>query len=242
MIEFKNVFFSYTKDNIILNNISFHIPVGSKISIVGESGCGKSTILKLISGLYCPTAGDIYINGIALNDSSLHNVRQQISYIPQQSQLFPFSIYDNITCGHDIPSDVINNSCEIAQLTKLLTSLPNGLNTIVGEGGNTLSGGEKQRISIARALSKDFSILLMDEATSALDSETENKIMNYIDSLRGNKTIINVTHKLKNAVNSDIIFYFKDNKIIESGTHTQLINLNGYYSKLYQVQNILEVL
>lgn len=241
-VEFRGVSFGYTKDKRSIRDVSFKVPRGSKVAIVGESGSGKSTILKLIAGLYEVEEGEVFVFGANIKSSDLSCVRKEISYIPQEAQLFPVSIYENITCGHTIPREKVIDACKASQLCTLINNLPEGIDTNIGEQGSKLSGGEGQRVAIARAIAKDASIFLLDEATSALDGKTESDILKFFDSLAGRKTIIFVTHKLANAVNADLIICMKNGQISEAGTHQELIKADNYYAGLYKIQNMLEVL
>lgn len=237
-IEFKNVTFGYSENKNILENISFKIPYRSKVVIVGESGCGKSTVLKLMAGLYEISSGQILFFGTNLSKRDNRNL---ISFVSQEDMLFPVSIYENITCGHPMTDENVLKACKGAQLESLIHTLPEGIHSNIGEWGNKLSGGERQRISIARAIAKDAPLFLLDEATSALDGETENAILNFFDTEMDKKTIVYVTHKTKHAVDADLIICMKKGKIAEIGIHDSLIKQDGYYANLYKLQNILEV-
>jgi len=241
-VEFRNVTFGYSENNNILENVSFKVQSGTKVAIVGESGCGKSTVLKLIAALYPISAGEILFFGSDLKDIDLNCIRNTISFIPQESQLFPVSICENITCGHPMVMENVTAACKAAQLESLINTLSAGIYTNIGEHGNKLSGGERQRICIARAIAKNAPLFLLDEATSALDGQTESAILEFFDTLKGTKTIIFVTHKIKNAINADLVICMKNGQICEIGTHEQLIKADGYYARLYKLQNMLEVL
>jgi ABC-type multidrug transport system fused ATPase/permease subunit len=241
-VEFRNVTFGYTENKKSLKNVSFKVYKGSKVAIVGESGCGKSTILKLIAGLYPVDQGEVFVFGTGVKSSNLSQIRSAISCIPQEAQLFPVSIFENIACGHKITEEKVKRACKASHLEALINSLPHGINTNIGEHGSKLSGGERQRICIARALAKDAPLFLLDEATSALDGQTESHILSFFDALTGAKTIISVTHKLANAVNADLIICLKNGRICETGTHSELIEAGNYYAGLYKLQNMIEVL
>lgn len=241
-VEFRNVSFGYTENKNIIDNISFKVQSGSKVAIVGESGCGKSTVLKLIAGLYPINSGQILFSGSDLENMDLICIRKYISFIPQESQLFPVSIYENISCGHPLAVENVMAACKAAQLESLINNLSAGIYTNIGEHGNKLSGGERQRICIARAIAKNAPLVLLDEATSALDGQTESAILEFFDTLKATKTIIFVTHKIKNAINADLVICIKNGQICESGTHENLIKADGYYARLYKFQNMLEVL
>lgn len=237
-IEFRNVTFGYSENKNILENISFKIPSGSKVVIVGESGCGKSTVLKLMAGLYQISSGEIFFFGTNLSKRDNRNL---IAFVSQEALLFPVSIYENITCGHPMAEEDVLKACKGAQLESLIRTLPEGIHSNIGECGNKLSGGERQRISIARAIAKDAPLFLLDEATSALDGETEIAVLKFFHTVMNKKTIIYVTHKTKHAIDADLVICMKNGKTAEIGTHESLIKQDGYYSNLYKLQNILEV-
>lgn len=240
-VSFNDVSFRYDENKSCIEHISFEVQKNSKIAIVGESGCGKSTLLKLIAGLYPIDRGEIDVYGSNVSQSDPAALRNCMAYVPQEPQLFPVSIFENITCGHPIPTETVLAACQAAQLDTVVEKLPQGIHSSVGECGGNLSGGERQRISIARALAKDAPLVLLDEATSALDQKTESAIMEYFDSLRNHHTLIMVTHKLKNAANADRIYCMQDGRICESGSHDQLMHSGGYYARLYTLQNMPEV-
>jgi ATP-binding cassette, subfamily B, bacterial len=241
-VEFRSVTFNYNENKNCIKDVSFKIYKGSKVAIVGESGCGKSTVLKLIAGLYPAEKGEINIFGTPLKNEYLMYVRSIISYVPQEAQLFPVSIYENITCGHEMEEERVMNACRASQLEELISSLPQGIKTDIGEQGSKLSGGERQRICIARAVAKDGALFLLDESTSALDAQREAAILKYFQAMDKSKTIISVTHKLANAVKADYIICMKNGEICETGTHEQLLKADNYYAGLYKLQNMLEVL
>ena len=184
-----NISFSY-EDNIVIKNLSLSVKPGEYIGIVGGSGCGKSTILKILAGLYEPDCGEIIIAG----RRSPEKIRENVAIVMQHNSLFPLSIRENITCGHDISEEKVWAACENASLTKWIASLPDGLNTHVGERGNQVSGGQAQRIQIARALCKDAPIILLDEPVSALDQDTGHSVLTALNKLTDGKTVIHVTH------------------------------------------------
>ena len=184
-----NISFSY-EDNIVIKNLSLSVKPSEHIGIVGGSGCGKSTVLKILAGLYEPDCGEIIIAG----GRSPEKIRENVAMVMQHNSLFPLSIRENITCGHDISEEKVWAACENASLTKWIASLPDGLNTHVGERGNQVSGGQAQRIQIARALCKDAPIILLDEPVSALDQDTGYSVLTALNKLTDDKTVIHVTH------------------------------------------------
>lgn len=189
-IIMKNIVYSYG-DKRILDGFSLIVEDGENIGITGPSGCGKSTLLKLIAGLYSPDSGQIIVAG----ESKPVDIRKKVSIVMQTNNLFPLTIRDNITCGHDIPEEKIKDACETAQLTEWIDSLPDGIDTFVGERGNKVSGGQAQRIAIARAIVKNAEVILLDEPTSALDDDTGGALLKALNALTAGKTVVNVSHR-----------------------------------------------
>ena len=204
-----NISFSY-EDNIVIKNLSLKVRPNEHIGIIGDSGCGKSTILKLLAGLYEPDCGKLIIAG----ESIPQRIREQVALVMQHNCLFPLSIRDNITCGHNIPEKNILTACENASLTQWITSLPKGLDTNVGERGNQVSGGQAQRIQIARALCKNAPIVLLDEPISALDKDTGHSVLSALNKLMAGKTVIHVTHHPETLDSSYTIYRMKGGKLI----------------------------
>ena len=204
-----NISFLY-ESNVVFQNLSLTVRPGEHIAIVGDSGCGKSTILKILAGLYEPDCGRIIIAGESLPE----NIREQVALVMQHNCLFPLSIRDNITCGHDIPEELIWSACENASLTKWIEKLPEGLDTNVGERGGQVSGGQAQRIQIARALCKDAPIILLDEPVSALDKDTKHSILNALNKLMEGKTVIHVTHHPETLDSSYTIYRMEGGKLV----------------------------
>ena len=216
-IEFKNIFFSYTGDEkYVLENINFKFKRGSSIGIMGKSGAGKSTLIDLVVGILNPSSGDIYIDGKKYNVIP-ESLKRQIGYISQNVFLFDASIADNIIMSNskydDKEKELILNSIQDADLSEMIDNLPEGIDTLVGENGINLSGGQKQRIAIARALYRKSKILVLDEATSNLDTQTENKIIESINRLKGDITLIIVSHRLSILESCDQIFEIKNNNL-----------------------------
>ncbi len=233
-ITFKGVSFGYNKKNKVLDDISFVVNSGSKVALVGQSGSGKSSIINLISRFYDPINGEILINEENIKDLSLNSLRKNISLVSQETIIYNKSFMDNIRFGNlDAPDHKIKKAAMNADIHEFIVKSLNGYNTIVGEGGNTLSGGQKQRISIARAILKDAPILLLDEATSSLDAETESQINKTLETLIKNKTTITIAHRLSTIINSDQIILISKGKVVDVGSHKQLINSSDYYKKLH---------
>lgn len=189
-IKLENVSFSY-EERMVLSDITLIIGKGENIGIIGESGCGKSTLLKLISGLYSNQSGKLVVAW----QTEPEKIRKNVAMVMQTGFLFPASIRDNITCGHSVTEEKLLCACEAAQLSEWIATLPDGLDSFVGERGNKVSGGQAQRIAIARAIVKDAPIVLLDEVTSALDEKTEEFLMNALTSLTVGKTVIHVSHR-----------------------------------------------
>lgn len=236
-IEFKNIAFAYTPERPIIKNISFDIDSNQKIAIVGSSGSGKSTILKLLFRFYDANEGAIFIDGQDISKVTQHSLRSSIGVIPQDTVLFNMSIYENIRYGRvDASDEDIQQAIRLAHLDDFITQLPEGSDTIVGERGLKLSGGEKQRVSIARAILKRPRIMIFDEATSSLDSKSEQGILEAIEEISQDQTTLVIAHRLSTIVNADKIIVLEQGEIIEQGTHQSLLNDQGKYAQLWQIQ------
>ncbi|MEN2984119.1 MAG: ABC transporter ATP-binding protein [Dictyoglomaceae bacterium] len=240
-IEFQNVYFSYDRTNEVLKDISFSIKKGEKVAIVGGSGSGKSTIIKLILGLYKPTKGNIKILGVNINDWDLYSLREKISVANQDIYLFPESVKENIRYGKYFATDEEIKEVTLKMLAyDFIVSDLGGFEEEIGERGLKLSGGEKQRIALSRFLLRDnCEIYLLDEATSALDAETEIQIQNILKEELKNKTVLISAHRFSSIKFVDRILVLDKGKIVEEGTHEELLNRKGIYYKLYfkQLEN-----
>ena len=235
-IEFKDVSFAYDKDNV-LNNISFTINKGERIGFVGSSGSGKSTIFKLLTKLYSLNEGKILIDGEDINNISNKTLRKNISLISQNPYIFNFSILDNLKIGNlDASNDEVIESCKKADIYDVIMDLDDKFNTFVGEGGVMLSGGEKQRLAIARTLLKKSNVILFDEATSALDNVTQDKVQKAIYGLDKDKTILIIAHRLSTVNKCDRIIVVDDGNIVDIGTHKELYKRCGKYRELYDCE------
>ncbi len=235
VIDINNISFTYPNSNeITLKNISLQISRGSAIGLIGESGAGKSTIVDLILGLMEPSSGEIMVDGINIH-KNLSAWQQKIGYIPQSIYLADETLKSNVAFGlpeEEIDEDKVIKALKMAQLESLVDQLPDGLNTLLGEHGTRLSGGQRQRVGIARALYHDPDVLVMDEATSALDNLTEKEISKSIDSLKGDRTIIMIAHRLSTVKNCDILYLMKEGVIFESGTYDELVKNNQEFKKM----------
>lgn len=242
-IELNNITFRYGSRSPVLNNISIKIPKGKKVALVGESGSGKTTISKLLLKYYTPEEGKIIINGYNIEELDLYNLRENISYVPQNVELFSGSIRENITLGKSNASyEEIKGACENAGCKEFIEKLPGKYDTFLEEAGGGLSGGEKQRIAMARALIKKPSFLILDEATSNLDFISEAKIFDTLFKKGKNITMLMIVHRLSTIRSCDIIYVMDKGKIVEEGDHESLLKKKGYYYKLYisQVGSIEE--
>ena len=238
-IEFNDVHFSYNPDRLILSNFSLQISKGTQIAIVGETGSGKSTIARLLFRFYDPQQGNIYIDKQKISDVTLNSLHQNIGVVPQDTVLFNDTILYNLKYGNQNANfDQIQSAAKSACIDDFINSLPDGYNTVVGERGLKLSGGEKQRIGIARTILKDASIMLLDESTSSLDYTTEKKILANLKKDKKNSTMIVISHRLSAITDVDKIIVLNFGKIIEQGTHLELMNAEGEYFKLWQNQDV----
>lgn len=235
--EFKNVSFSYEKDEPILKDINFKINANETVSFVGKSGSGKSTIFNLLCKLYEPNKGEITIDGININELDKDSIRGNISIINQSPYIFNMSIRENLSLvKEELTEDEMIEACKMACLHDFIMTLPKGYDTIVGEGGVSLSGGQRQRLAIARALVQKTEIILFDEATSALDNETQRDIQNAIQNMQGEYTILIIAHRLSTVINSNRLIFIEDGKVLDIGTHKELLKKNKSYKRLYDLE------
>lgn len=235
-IKFENVTFGYHPDRPILRHLSLVIPAGQKVAIVGPSGCGKSTILRLLFRFYDVQEGRILIDNQDIRDVSLQSLREAIGVVPQDTPLFNNTIEHNIRYGNmKASSEEVRNAARKARIHDIVNALPAGYETMVGERGMMISGGEKQRMAVSRLILKDPPLLFFDEATSALDTHTETTLLQEINSILKEKsrTSVFVAHRLRTIFDSDKIIVLQDGRVAESGTHTRLLEKGGLYNRLW---------
>lgn len=232
-IKIENLDFRYGNRELVLQNVSMDFSKGKKIAIVGESGCGKTTLAKLLLSFYRPERGKVMIDGKNLSEYSIASVRKHIAYIPQDIFLFADTIYNNLKFGNeDVTDEEVKDACELCCADEFIEKLPMKYDTMVEENGNNLSGGQKQRLAIARALLKKPDILIMDEATSNLDTITEESIKRTIQNFSDTMTCIIIAHRINTIKNCDYIYVMDKGRIIEQGTHQSLLEEDGVYRKL----------
>lgn len=242
-VQLKNVHFSYPgRSAVVLDDLTLDIPAGSFVALVGHSGCGKSTVISLASRLYHPTSGFVTVDGVDLEDLDPHTLRTQLSIVAQEPVLFSGSIRENLCMGlplhEEVSDERIAKACQDANIESLISSLPEGYNTALGNKGVQLSGGQRQRIAIARTLLRNPKILLLDEATSALDSESEHLVQEALDKAAEGRTTISVAHRLSTIQRADKIFVLEAGKLVESGTHSELLQKKGKYSQFVKEQDL----
>ena len=238
-IDYKDVSFSYSdgEEEIVIHGLDLHIPGGKKIALVGESGAGKTTTVSLLARFYERTGGSITIDGIDINTVTQESLHRAIGFVQQSIFLFDASIRENLRYGKpDAKDDELWDALEKANLAEFVRTLPDGLDTQVGEHGTRLSGGQKQRLSIARVFLKNPPILVFDEATSSLDTESETLISSAFNTLSKGRTSIIIAHRLSTVIDSDMIFVLDKGRVVENGTHQELMEKKGLYYKLYSLK------
>ena len=233
-VEVKNVYFSYDGKNDVLKNISFYIPAGQKIALVGPSGGGKTTLANIIARFFDPDRGCVKIGGIDVKNIKKEELMDTVSFVFQNSRLIKGTIFDNVRLGKpDATREEVMNAIVNAQCKDIIDKLPNGIDTVIGSKGTYLSGGEQQRIAIARVMLKDSPIIIMDEATAFADPDNEYRIQKALTNISKGKTVIMIAHRLSTVVNADRIYVIKDGEIAESGTSDELMAQNGLFSKMW---------
>jgi len=236
-INVKDVWFQYEPAKPILKGLSLHIPEGKTLGIVGKTGSGKSTLANLIARLYDPNEGKVYVDGINVKELELNQLRTNIGIVSQEIYLFIGSIADNIRYARpDATIEEVIWAAKMASAHDFIVKLPDGYETRVGAGGQDLSGGERQRLSIARTIIQNPKILILDEATAAMDTETEGKIQSALNKLQANRTTIAIAHRLSTLKDADSLAVINDGKVVEIGTHEELMRKKGEYHKLYNIQ------
>jgi ABC-type transport system involved in Fe-S cluster assembly fused permease/ATPase subunit len=236
-IRFDRVSFGYTPRRPILDHVTFAVEPGQKVAVVGASGAGKSTLVKLLFRFYDPDSGRILIDGQDIRGVTRHSLRRAIGIVPQDTVLFNDTIFENVRYGNPAASDVeVSEAISLAHLDEFIRSLPEGVNTLVGERGLKLSGGEKQRVAIARTILKRPPILVFDEATSSLDSHSEQAILKALREIARDHTSLVIAHRLSTVIDADRIVVLHRGEIVESGTHQQLLAAEGHYTALWQAQ------
>ena len=236
-IEFEHVHFYYTQDTPILKDVSFKVEAGQVAALVGPTGAGKTTIISLIPRFYDPISGTVKIDGTDIKEFRQKSLRQQISFVLQETVLFHAPVWQNIAYGKpEATRAEILKAAELANASEFVEKLPDGYNTVVGERGMTLSGGQRQRIAIARAIIRNTPILILDEPTSDLDASSEKLVFEALDRLMEGKTTIVIAHRLSTVRKADVIFVVKDGDIVETGKHDDLLQRGGLYSELYRLQ------
>jgi ATP-binding cassette subfamily B protein len=237
-IDLRGVSFSYDGSDATLLDIDLEIPVGTTVGVVGPSGAGKSTIAALVMRLYDPTEGSVSIEGIDVRQLTARSLRDSMAIVTQETFLFHTSVLENLRYAKPAATDDdVRTAAKRAQIHAVIAALPDGYETVVGERGYRFSAGERQRLAIARAILKDPQILILDEATSALDSESERRVHASLTRLRAGRTTLVIAHRLSTVRDADLIVVVDRGRIVERGTHDDLLHLGGLYARLWRVQS-----
>ncbi len=236
-ISFERVAFSYDSATPVLRDVTFEVEPGQLVGVVGHTGSGKSSLVSLIPRFYDPSMGTVRVDGVDLREYKLHELRSQIAYVLQDTVLFRGTIRDNIAFGRpDADHDEIVEMAKLANAHEFISEMPQGYDSPVGERGLTLSGGQRQRIGIARALIRDSPILILDEPTAALDAESERLVMSALQRLMKDRTVITIAHRLSTIRDADKIVVLEEGRVVEQGTHTELLTVGGRYAELHRIQ------
>ena len=236
-LDVKDITFSYDGEHQVLKNVSLCAKAGQTIAVVGHSGSGKSSLINLIPRFYDPQQGQILIDGQDIQSVTLESLRKQVAYVSQDVIIFDDTIKNNIRYGTpDATDEQVIAAAKAAAAHDFIMGTENGYDTVLGERGGRLSGGQRQMISIARAMLKNAPILLLDEATSALDSKSERIVQDSLDTLMKGRTSIVIAHRLSTVINADRIYVFNDGEVVDSGTHEELLTHDGIYAQLYRLQ------
>ncbi len=236
-IEFDKVSFGYNQDQLILKDVSFQIEPGQVAAFVGPTGGGKSTIISLVARFYDPISGAVKIDGTDIRNYTMKSLRQQISFVLQETLLFHAPVWENIAYGRpEANREEIIDAAKLANAHEFIEQMSEGYDTMIGERGVTLSGGQRQRIAIARAVIRNTPILVLDEPTSGLDAASEQAVFEALDHLMEGRTSIVIAHHLATVRRANVIFVVKDNALVERGTHDELLAAGGLYAELYEIQ------
>lgn len=236
-IEFQDVTFAYESEHPVISHVNLSIQPGQTVALVGPTGAGKTTVISLIPRFYDPTAGTIMIDGQDVRRFTQKSLRQQISFVLQETVLFHGPVWHNIAYGKPNATRAeILRAAELANAHEFIEKMPEGYDTLIGERGVTLSGGQRQRIAIARAVIRDTPILILDEPSSGLDAASEKLVFEALDRLMENRTAIVIAHRLSTIRRADVIYVVNDGRIVESGNHEDLLRAGGLYAELYELQ------
>lgn len=240
-IEFKDVIFGYAGATDVITHISLTIPAGRTTAFIGTTGSGKTTIMNLIMGFYEPTFGEIYVDGVSLKERDMNIYRPAISYATQKAYVFQDTVYNNLSMyDAHVTKDRVMAACDAAGFKEVLELMPEGLNTIMAQGGTNISGGQRQRLSLARTVTKEAKIYIFDDTFSALDAKTEKNAREKIFKMLSGKTIVMVAQKIDTIKHADQIVVLKHGQIAGIGRHEELLNTCGEYQEIYKTQNYME--
>ena len=238
-VEFRDVCFSYTPDRLVLDHISLDIKPGSTVAIVGQSGSGKSTLVDLVPRFWDVDSGSVLVGGVDVRRYDVTDLRDLMGNVNQEAILFNDTFYNNITFGMEgVTREMVEEAARIANAHDFIMASPEGYDTNIGDRGCRLSGGQRQRLSIARAILKNPPVLILDEATSALDTESERLVQEALERLMRDRTTIVIAHRLSTIVGADMICVMDQGRIVECGTHSQLLAMNGHYRRLVDMQQV----